>query len=188
MGTFTLCAAFVDAMALTYSAGLKIARNDAGKWSVFMETFFGEAYRALWDSYSDFRCLLLFTTSRRLTDWASPTARRGHGFIFRREMGGSCFTGRASSQTLSARSMRSTRKFAPMPTCRPARSRTLTATHPWDSSSGRSAECHTRLARLGAVSGRQCHRRACCERRRPFERGLIAQAPAQNRPTPSAAA
>lgn len=68
MGTFTLCAAFLDALSLTYSAGIKVQQGDAGKWARFFEQFFGERYRAIWNSYRDFRCLLLhnFAPSERL--------------------------------------------------------------------------------------------------------------------------
>jgi hypothetical protein len=63
MGTFILCGAFIDALALTYSAGKNVPRRKAGKWAIFMEQYFGESYRALWDSYGDFRNKLLHNYS-----------------------------------------------------------------------------------------------------------------------------
>ena len=43
MGTFILCAAFLDALSLTYSAGMKDFPNGkAGKWSRFLKDYLGE--------------------------------------------------------------------------------------------------------------------------------------------------
>jgi hypothetical protein len=64
MGTFQLCAAFLDALALTYSAGLTLPGKDAGKWDAFVSRFFTGATRtALVGKYGGFRCLLLHNFS-----------------------------------------------------------------------------------------------------------------------------
>lgn len=65
MGTFILCGAFIDALALTYSAGTRVPRQQAGKWAIFMERYFGEPYQDLWDSYDAFRNKLLHNYSPR---------------------------------------------------------------------------------------------------------------------------
>jgi hypothetical protein len=62
MGTFALCAAFIDALALTYGHGGET--SDRAKWDTFVERFFtGEARTALRGKYKGFRCLLLHNFS-----------------------------------------------------------------------------------------------------------------------------
>lgn len=182
MGTFTLCAAFVDAMALTYSAGLKIARNDAGKWSVFMETFFGEAYRALWNSYSDFRCLLLhnFAPSHRLGFTHGPERARLH----LQERDGRLLPHRESFVADVERAFDAF--YAEVRTDADLQARALAHLDRY-SSSGRSAECHTRLDRLGAVSGRQMLPARLLRAAPALRARTNRSSPAQDRPTPSAA-
>ncbi len=51
MGTFIMCAAFLDALSLAYSAGVRVPRGAPGKWARFMERYLGEPYREIWDSY-----------------------------------------------------------------------------------------------------------------------------------------
>lgn len=63
MGTFILCAAFLDALSLTYSAGIKVANGKRGKWARFMHDFLGEKYEPIWDSYDTFRNRLLHNYS-----------------------------------------------------------------------------------------------------------------------------
>lgn len=65
MGTFVLCAAFLDALSLTYSAGMKIASGKAGKWARFMEEYLGRPYEPIWDSYDTYRNKLLHNYSAR---------------------------------------------------------------------------------------------------------------------------
>jgi hypothetical protein len=63
LGTFVLCAAFIDALALTYGHESG-ATGDPAKWNLFVERFFaGEAQPALRDKYEGFRCLLLHNFS-----------------------------------------------------------------------------------------------------------------------------
>jgi hypothetical protein len=68
MGTFQLCAAFLDALALTYSAPPpKIKGGDSAKWDTFVHDFFPQPkYASLTGAYGSFRSLLLhnFSASR----------------------------------------------------------------------------------------------------------------------------
>lgn len=58
VGTFALCAAFIDALVLTYGHGSET--SDRAKWEMFVDRFFsGEARKALRGKYKSFRCLLL---------------------------------------------------------------------------------------------------------------------------------
>ena len=71
MGTFTLCAAFIDALSLAYSA--KVPPKDLGdKWAAFMERYFGEEYRPVWRSYGTLR-------SRLLHNYTAPGLGFTHG-------------------------------------------------------------------------------------------------------------
>jgi hypothetical protein len=63
MGTFILCAAFLDALSLTYSAKLKIPGGKRGKWTQFMKNYFGKPYERIWDSYDTYRNRLLHNYS-----------------------------------------------------------------------------------------------------------------------------
>jgi hypothetical protein len=66
MGTFQLCAAFLDALALAYSAGVKVKGGDGGKWDRFIRSFFDQSlYAVLIGKYESFRCLLLHNFSAR---------------------------------------------------------------------------------------------------------------------------
>jgi hypothetical protein len=63
MGTFALCAAFIDALAQTYAHQGETA-SDREKWKGFVERFFtGDARVALRGKYKGFRCLLLHNFS-----------------------------------------------------------------------------------------------------------------------------
>lgn len=70
MGTFQLCAAFLDALALAYSAPplpAKVKGGKAGKWDRFVADFLPQPkYASLVGTYEGFRCLLLhnFSASR----------------------------------------------------------------------------------------------------------------------------
>lgn len=58
-GTFVLCAAFIDALALAYGYESG-ATSDEGKWNVFVGRFFStETRTALRGHYEGFRCMLL---------------------------------------------------------------------------------------------------------------------------------
>lgn len=59
MGTFILCAAFLDALALSYSS----SGSGRDKWKRFLEAYLGEPYKAVWDSYGTFRSPLLHNYS-----------------------------------------------------------------------------------------------------------------------------
>jgi hypothetical protein len=65
MGTFILCAAFIDALALAYSAGVKVKGGKGGKWDRFVRAYLGEAYEPICASYGNFRSLLLHNYSIR---------------------------------------------------------------------------------------------------------------------------
>lgn len=65
MGTFILCAAFLDALALAYSAGVKVKGGKGGKWDRFVRAYLGEAYEPICASYGNFRNLLLHNYSIR---------------------------------------------------------------------------------------------------------------------------
>jgi len=65
MGTFIMCAAFLDALALTYSAGIRVPNGKRGKWSRFLERYLGAPYEPIWDSYDSFRNKLLHNYSAR---------------------------------------------------------------------------------------------------------------------------
>ena len=74
MGTFIQAAAFIDALALAYSAPpLAVKGGLAGKWRRFVEDYFGPAYAPVAGAYGDFRCLLLHNFS------ASPALGFTHG-------------------------------------------------------------------------------------------------------------
>lgn len=63
MGTFALCAAFIDALALTYGHESGASGGPA-KWDQFVDRFFGaETRAALLDRYEGFRCVLLHNFS-----------------------------------------------------------------------------------------------------------------------------
>jgi hypothetical protein len=62
MGAFILCAAFLDALALAYSAETGI-RTGRAKWKRFLRTYLGQPYKDIWDSYSTFRSPLLHNYS-----------------------------------------------------------------------------------------------------------------------------
>lgn len=64
VGTFALCAAFIDGLALTY--GPESETSSRARWDMFVERFFtGEAQTALRGRYKSFKSLLLhnFSTS-----------------------------------------------------------------------------------------------------------------------------
>jgi hypothetical protein len=66
MGTFIQAAAFMDALALAYSApGLpkKVKGGDAGKWRRFVDDYFDPVYAPVAAGYDGFRCLLLHNFS-----------------------------------------------------------------------------------------------------------------------------
>jgi hypothetical protein len=63
MGTFVLCAAFLDALSTTYSAGLKVPGRLSGKWARFFDHYFPPAYKPVGDAYASFRSLLLHNYS-----------------------------------------------------------------------------------------------------------------------------
>jgi hypothetical protein len=63
MGTFIQAAAFIDALALAYSAFEKVPGGDAGKWGRFVERYFPPEYAPVAAAYVDFRCLLLHNFS-----------------------------------------------------------------------------------------------------------------------------
>lgn len=65
MGTFVLCAAFLDALSLAYSAGVKVPGGLAGKWTRFIERYFGPEYAFLRPAYGGFRSKLLHNYSAR---------------------------------------------------------------------------------------------------------------------------
>ena len=66
MGTFVLCAAFLDALALTFSAGLRVkGKPGEAKWAQFIERYFGEDYAFLRPAYDGFRNKLLHNYSAR---------------------------------------------------------------------------------------------------------------------------
>jgi hypothetical protein len=59
MGTFALCAAFIDSLALAYGHGSG-ATGDEGKWNVFVGRFFStETRTALRGRYEGFKSILL---------------------------------------------------------------------------------------------------------------------------------
>jgi hypothetical protein len=59
LGTFALCAAFIDSLALAYGHESG-ATGDEGKWNVFVGRFFApETRTALRGRYEGFRCILL---------------------------------------------------------------------------------------------------------------------------------
>ncbi len=59
IGTFALCAAFIDSLALAYGHESG-ATGDEGKWNVFVGRFFAtETRTALRGRYEGFRCMLL---------------------------------------------------------------------------------------------------------------------------------
>lgn len=60
-----MCAAFLDALSLAYSAGLKVPNGKAGKWARFMEQYLGPAYEPIWNSYDSYRNKLLHNYSAR---------------------------------------------------------------------------------------------------------------------------
>jgi hypothetical protein len=64
MGTFVLCAAFLDVLSLTYSAGVRVKGKTAeAKWSLFVSRFFGNEYAFLRAAYNSFRNRLLHNYS-----------------------------------------------------------------------------------------------------------------------------
>lgn len=65
MGTFILCGAFIDALALTYCAGPKVKGGNRAKWAAFMKAYFGTPYQHVWDTYDAFRNKLLHNYSPR---------------------------------------------------------------------------------------------------------------------------
>jgi hypothetical protein len=64
MGTFQLCAAFLDALSLAYSAYVVPKLRESDKWDRFVRQFFDlPRYDALVGGYGGFRCLLLHNFS-----------------------------------------------------------------------------------------------------------------------------
>lgn len=63
MGTFVLCAAFLDALALSYSAGMKVKGSKSGKWSRFVTDYLSDEYLFLRGAYASFRSKLLHNYS-----------------------------------------------------------------------------------------------------------------------------
>ena len=64
MGTFVLCAAFLDVLSLTYSAGTKEKGKTAeAKWTRFVTRYFGQEYAFLRNGYPSFRSNLLHNYS-----------------------------------------------------------------------------------------------------------------------------
>jgi hypothetical protein len=76
MRTFILCAAFLDALSLSYSAGRK-PRDKAVKWARFMEDYLGERYEPIWGSYDSYRNMLLHNYSPRGIAFASAPEHAG---------------------------------------------------------------------------------------------------------------
>ena len=86
MGTFIMCAAFLDAVSLAYSAGVKVPNGPAGKWACFMERYLGERYREIWDSYDDYRDRLLHNYSALGIAFTSFRRRHTHTFSTSRKV------------------------------------------------------------------------------------------------------
>jgi hypothetical protein len=76
MGSFIMCAAFIDALACAYAGGGDdVSGRD--RWSDFMERYFGRPYERLWDSYGPLRCLLLHNYSAKGVRFTSSEANAG---------------------------------------------------------------------------------------------------------------
>ena len=75
MGTFVLCAAFLDTLALTYSAGLRVPGKKAAMWRRFIDRYLGERYAVLRDAY---RCRGLHMASWRACPGAVVLTSVGH--------------------------------------------------------------------------------------------------------------
>ncbi len=65
MGTFVLCAAFLDALSLAYSAGIRVKGGLGAKWERFVTDYFGPEYALLRTAYDSFRSKLLHNYSAR---------------------------------------------------------------------------------------------------------------------------
>ena len=64
MGTFIICAAFLDTLSLTYSAGLRTSgKSGEVKWRTFITQYFGDEYAFLRSAYNSFRNRLLHNYS-----------------------------------------------------------------------------------------------------------------------------
>jgi hypothetical protein len=73
MGTFVLCAAFLDALSLAYSAGIRVKGGLGAKWERFVTDYFGPEYALLRTAYDSFRSKLCTTTARAGS--SSPTGQ-----------------------------------------------------------------------------------------------------------------
>jgi hypothetical protein len=79
MGTFILCVAFLDSLAIAYSAGMKGAGKLADKWRRFIRRYFDERYERVANSYGDFRSLLIHNYSAAgLAFTSRPENARDH--------------------------------------------------------------------------------------------------------------
>ena len=66
MGTFILCAAFLDTLSLSYSAGVRTkGRTGEAKWNRYVTAYFDDRYVFLRTAYDAFRNRLLHNYSAR---------------------------------------------------------------------------------------------------------------------------